>query len=187
MVELNMKNVYHAEPHYLYVSLMVGSAVLLNAKGLDGHKKYLINNMRKRKKLPIICKNCDNIKEVNEGHAYRQKYCSLKCQQEYKYKIYIDDWKKGRADGGSLYKVSNYVKRYLLEKCDNKCCLCGWSEVNKYTNRIPLEVDHINGDPSDHKERNLRIVCPNCHSLTKYYKARGKKGIRVWRKNKALQ
>lgn len=31
---------------------------------------------------------------------------------------------------------------------------------------LTLQLDHINGDSSDHRIENLRILCPNCHSQT---------------------
>ena len=69
-----------------------------------------------------------------------------------------------------------YLKRYLFEKYNNKCCKCGWGETNPYTGNIPLEVEHKDGNYTNNSEDNLELLCPNCHSLTSTYKGanRGK-------------
>ena len=115
-----------------------------------------------------FCKNCglplNNRKKI---------YCNNKCQQEYHYKEYIRKWKNNEVNGSkgnAFIDVSDYIKRYLFEKYNNKCSRCGWSEINPYTGTLPLEIEHIDGDATNNKEENLTLLCPNCHSLTKTYR-----------------
>lgn len=55
-----------------------------------------------------------------------------------------------------------------------KCELCGWCEMS-LDGRIPVELDHINGDRYDNRLENLRILCPNCHSLQPTHRGKNKK------------
>lgn len=105
------------------------------------------------------------------------KYCSNKCQATAQRALFIADWKSGKVSGAKSHgAVSKHIRTYLFGKFDSKCHLCGWCEVNPHTNRIPLDVDHIDGDSTNNSEDNLRLLCPNCHSLTATYKGanRGK-------------
>jgi len=54
-----------------------------------------------------------------------------------------------------------------------KCELCGWCH-QAVDGRIPLELDHINGDHRDNRLKNLRILCPNCHSLQSTHRGKNK-------------
>ena len=111
------------------------------------------------------CANCN--KEVNK----RNKFCSIKCQKEYQYKTYIEKWKNNEIDGmRGEYQISSYIKRYIFEKYNNKCSICGWGKINPYTNNIPLEIEHKDGNYKNNNEENLTLLCPNCHSLTSTYK-----------------
>lgn len=117
------------------------------------------------------CKNCG--KEL----TYSQRtniYCSVQCQKDYEYKQYIQNWQDGKESGLSgKYQISGHVKRYLLEKTNYQCEICGWGKMNLFTHKVPLEIHHIDGDHTHNTENNLQVLCPNCHSLTNNYKSRG--------------
>ena len=71
------------------------------------------------------------------------------------------------------YQTFKLNKRLLKEKIfKNECSICGISEWNN--KKISMQLDHINGDSSDHKKENLRFLCPNCHSQTETYCGKNK-------------
>jgi len=66
-------------------------------------------------------------------------------------------------------------KRLFLSKLkEPRCELCGWAESSP-DGRIPVELDHINGDRYDNRLENLRILCPNCHSLQSTHRGMNQK------------
>jgi hypothetical protein len=82
---------------------------------------------------------------------------------------------------------SGHLRRYLFEKYDNACSCCGWKKINSFTGKIPLEVDHIDGNSNNNIESNLRLLCPNCHSLTPNFRNLNKGMGMKWRRQKYLR
>ena len=105
------------------------------------------------------------------------KYCSQVCQNAYLQSEWEKKWFAGEVSGNVGIRwidTSKHVKTYLLKKYNNSCAKCGWSETNPYTGTIPLEVEHIDGDPYNTTPENVTLLCPNCHSLTSTYKGANK-------------
>ncbi len=121
--------------------------------------------MPQNKKFREACLSCGK-----ETARAKYKYCSNACQIEYQYRLYIAKWQAGEVSGlQGLGIVSGYIKRYLRRKFSNKCCLCGWAKVNEKIGYSPLVADHIDGNWRNNAEGNLRLICPNCDSLTATY------------------
>ena len=67
------------------------------------------------------------------------------------------------------------LKKRLLEegwkvaKCED-CDLKEWRGKS-----IPLELHHIDGERTNHDIKNLKLLCPNCHSQTDNFRAKNKR------------
>lgn len=74
-------------------------------------------------------------------------------------------------------RVQSYkLKRRLYEEQlkQPQCELCGWAEMSE-DGRIPVELDHINGNRFDNRLENLQVLCPNCHSLQPTHRGKNKR------------
>lgn len=78
-----------------------------------------------------------------------------------KYEAYLAGEKRGHVDQAYLRKALEALG------VKEKCSCCGVSEwLGK---RLRIEIDHIDGDPSNNVPSNLRYLCPNCHSQTETF------------------
>ena len=74
----------------------------------------------------------------------------------------------------STYQSYKLKKRLIAEGIKKSVCeSCGQSEWLEQP--IPLELHHINGNNSDNRLENLRLLCPNCHALTDSYRGKNKR------------
>lgn len=112
------------------------------------------------------CKNCGA-----ESKRTRQKFnifCSNACSGEAKFKETLVRFNEGLiAERPTIRKVLSAVRGYHCEIC----------KISDYNNKpITLQVDHIDANAGNNSPKNLRLLCPNCHSQTSSFGG-GNKGF----------
>lgn len=111
------------------------------------------------------CRNCG--KECSRPEKF---YCNNTCHQRHLHEQWVLRWKAGEENGRSgKQSISAHIRKYLHEKHDSQCEQCGWGQTHPMTGLVPLTIDHTDGDWTNNQESNLKLLCPNCHSLTPTY------------------
>jgi DNA-binding Lrp family transcriptional regulator len=68
------------------------------------------------------------------------------------------------SDYSSSSLKKKLIKHKLLEEKCSECGLTHWRG-----RKLSLHLDHINGNHLDNRIENIRLLCPNCHSITPTY------------------
>lgn len=84
--------------------------------------------------------------------------------------IPLDEVLSGTHPQYHTYKLKHRLIAAGLK--EHRCEECGLSDWNDKF--IPIELDHIDGDRTNHRLHNLRMLCPNCHSQTTTYRSRNR-------------
>jgi hypothetical protein len=128
--------------------------------------------------MEFNCLNCNKIQLIKKSTL--NKYCSNYCQIQYQYNQKLTNWLMGLELGytGKTKQIKKFVRNYLHETRGTACSQCGWDERHPVDNSVLTEIDHIDGDAENCTPDNLRILCPNCHSMTSTFRARNKNSKR---------
>ena len=128
-----------------------------------------------------VCENC------GKAFSYKyteRKFCSNECSQEYRHKqSYLEFLENPEKYCNGGYTPKNFKTDFLKEQ-NEKCAICGGKPEH---NGKPLVfvLDHIDGDASNNRRENLRMICPNCDSQLDTFKSKNKNSKRrnYWKEN----
>jgi hypothetical protein len=117
-------------------------------------------------------------KDIVDKKYRKRKFCDTQCQQDYTISIFAHVWLTGQVNT----KSEKVVKHALIHLYGAKCFRCGWAERNLKTGRIPVELEHKDGNYENNHPDNVELLCPNCHSLTPTFRALNKGNGREFRR-----
>jgi hypothetical protein len=127
------------------------------------------------KTMAIACKNLGmsfssfKRKALKLG-CYKPNQGSKGCKKPKTNLIKTEDILQGKYPEYQTYKLKvRMIKEGYLK---DECSICGWTKKPENADLTPCELDHIDGNPTNHLRENLRLLCPNCHSLTRTYSFR---------------
>lgn len=109
-------------------------------------------------------------------------FCSNACQQSYRRRLLLEAWLATGICRRTSYQ-GHFIRDYLYEQQAGCCALCGlkssWNGL-----ALTLIIDHIDGDPTNDRRENLRLICPNCDSQLPTYKAKNRGKGRYYRRQR---
>lgn len=134
------------------------------SRALNGHKNVHKDGPRYKKsrktglnKIISNCIQCDS--EIAHYPKTPRKFCGAKCQQDWHYyNVTVPKLIEGSCS------TSSSMHRFLEERDGRGCSSCKNTQWNNLP--IPLDIEHIDGNPQNNKVDNLTYLCPNCHRQT---------------------
>jgi hypothetical protein len=142
-----------------------------NNVGICRNKDYY-DKLRKPKsshknriRIPPVTKPCKLCGKENPSRRDAEGFCNHIHALLYKTKQMIES-------GTATHSNKHAVRSYLIYINKGKCEQCKNGEWMERV--LSLEMHHIDGDVDNMKLTNLKLLCPNCHSITDNYKSKNR-------------
>jgi len=117
--------------------------------------------------MDYVCKTC-NTSFMPKRLSNSNMYCCRKCYFEGRQQNNLKKLEEGDYSVWSRPAIREFVKKIQGHQC-SMCKGKTW-----LGNKIPLDLDHIDGNAGNNKLENLRLLCPNCHATTDTYKGKNR-------------
>ena len=118
--------------------------------------------------MEFVCLGCGNVGDGREG----RRCCSNRCQRGHDRKKRIALWLETGVAWPDPHE-GHHVRRHLHQEQSGRCVLCqipdSWAGKP-----LVFVLDHVDGDSTNNRRENLRLVCPNCDSQLPTFKARNR-------------
>jgi HNH endonuclease len=124
------------------------------------------------------CRHCGSALTKRSQKLYCSNACQQLARQNASTKLWLesgDAWIDGRRN--------HYIRTYLGAAQSGCCAICGGADVWLGLH-LAFVIDHIDGDPTNNRRENLRLVCPNCDSQLPTYKSRNRGNGRFYRRQR---
>lgn len=139
-------------------------------------KNLQIPKKRKQSKtIEIICKNCcKHFFKENKNTQFCCMDCSIEYHKNEHYKYYLENQELFCRPE---YTPRNYIREHILKEQNNLCDICKCEPIHNGKPLIFI-LDHIDGNSSNNRRDNLRLICPNCDTQLPTFKSKNKHSYR---------
>jgi len=123
-----------------------------------------------------ICKNCLK-KFLYKNYVSDSDVINFNLKDFHKQNKNFFDFDTSSMEKGEYAKANVYSKKWteisnqIKTKRDYSCEGCGWRPTNSYEKRF-IHTHHQNGDKTNNRDDNLKVLCIKCHSNVDIYHKR---------------